>query len=94
MIDAGALSADDMAAEVFSCVARTVAKMIVNAAHEREIHPVLLAGGVASSTLLRELVEKRVKKQDARVRLYWGRPELSGDNACGPALIGWERIHS
>ena len=94
MIDAGALSADDMAAEVFSCVARTVAKMIVNAAHEREIHHVLLAGGVASSTLLRELVEKRVRKQDARVRLYWGRPELSGDNACGPALIGWERIHS
>ena len=94
MIDVDALSADDMAAEVFSCVARTVAKMIVNAAHEREIHPVLLAGGVASSTLLRELVEKRVKKQDARVRLYWGRPELSGDNACGPALIGWERIHS
>ena len=94
MIDAGALSADDMAAKVFSCVARTVAKMIVNAAHEREIHHVLLAGGVASSTLLRELVEKRVKKQDARVRLYWGRPELSGDNACGPALIGWERIHS
>ena len=94
MIDAGALSADDMAAEVFSCVARTVAKMIVTAAHEREIHHVLLAGGVASSTLLRELVEKRVKKQDARVRLYWGRPELSGDNACGPALIGWERIHS
>ena len=75
-------------------MARTVAKMIVNAAHEREIHHVLLAGGVASSTLLRELVEKRVKKQDARVRLYWGRPELSGDNACGPALIGWERIHS
>lgn len=94
MIDAGALSADDMAAEVFSCVARTVAKMIVNAAHEREIHHVLLAGGVASSTLLRELVEGRVRKQDARVRLYWGRPELSGDNACGPALIGWERIHS
>ena len=94
MIDAGELSGDDMAAEVFSCVARAVARMIVNAAHEREIHHVLLAGGVASSTLLRELVEKRVKKQDARVRLYWGRPELSGDNACGPALIGWERIHS
>ncbi len=93
MIDAGALSADDMAAEVFSCVARTVAKMIVNAAHEQEIHSVLLAGGVASSTLLRELVERRVKKQDARVHLHWGRPELSGDNACGPALIGWEKIH-
>ena len=71
MIDANALSADDMAAEVFSCVARTVSKMLVNAAHERDVNHVLLAGGVASSTFLRELVEKRVKKLDARVKLYW-----------------------
>lgn len=93
MIDANTLSANDMATEVFSCVARTVSKMLVNAAHEQDANQVLLAGGVASSTYLRELVEKRVKKLDARVKLHWGRPELSGDNACGPALIGWEKIH-
>lgn len=93
MIDAGELSGEDMAAEVFSCVARTVAKMTVNAAHEQRTERVLLAGGVASSLFLRELVEARVKKQDARIRLSWGRPALSGDNACGAALIGWERLH-
>lgn len=94
LIDAGELSDTDMAAEVFSCVARSVAKMVVNAVHEQELRSVLLAGGVASSLYLRELVEKRVKKQDARLRLYWGRSELSGDNACGAALIGWEKQHS
>lgn len=94
LIDAGTLSAEDMAAEVFSCVARTVAKMVVNAAHEQKTGRVLLAGGVASSLFLRELVEGRVRKQDARIRLYWGRPELSGDNACGAALIGWEKYCS
>lgn len=94
MIDGGELSPDDMAAEVFSCVARAITKMLYNAAQAEGIRYLLLAGGVASSTYLRTLVGERMKKLDRTIRLNWGRPELSGDNACGAALIGWEKLHN
>ena len=49
---------------------------------------VLLAGGVASSALFREMVTARVAKLDRGVHVYFGRPEYSGDNAVGAARIG------
>ncbi len=90
LIDAGALSSEDMAAEVFSCIARSLAKVLANASEQTKVKKVLLAGGVASSTYLRELLPQRLKKMNVRLRLNWGRPELSGDNACGVALIASE----
>ena len=90
LIDAGGISPDDMAAEVFSCIARSMAKVLANASEQTGVKKVLLAGGVASSTYLRELLPQRLKKLHAPLKLYWGRPELSGDNACGVALIASE----
>jgi N6-L-threonylcarbamoyladenine synthase len=90
LIDAGALSPEDMAAEVFSCIARSLAKVLANASQQTGVKKVLLAGGVASSTYLRELLPQRLKKMNVRLKLNWGRPELSGDNACGVALIASE----
>jgi len=90
MIDAGEIAPDDMAAEVFSCVARSIAKVLAAASEKTGVKKILLAGGVASSSLLRELLPVRLKKMNARLRLCWGRPELSGDNACGVALIASE----
>ncbi|MBQ2955863.1 MAG: O-sialoglycoprotein endopeptidase [Clostridia bacterium] len=90
LIDAGGISPDDMAAEVFSCIARSLAKVLANAAEQTGVRKVLLAGGVASSTHLRKLLPERLKKMKVRMKLYWGRPELSGDNACGVALIASE----
>ena len=90
LIDSGALSPEDMAAEVFSCIARSLAKVLANASQQTGVKKVLLAGGVASSTYLRELLPQRLKKMNVRLKLNWGRPELSGDNACGVALIASE----
>ena len=90
LIDSGALSPEDMAAEVFSCIARSLAKVLANASQQTGVKKVLLAGGVASSTYLRELLPARLKKMNVRLKLNWGRPELSGDNACGVALIASE----
>ncbi len=89
MIDAGDLSPEDMAAEVFSCVARSIAKALWNAAQAVGEKKLLLAGGVASSSLLREILPGRLRRLGADVELNWGRPELSGDNAGGVALIGY-----
>lgn len=90
-IAAGELAQVDIAAEVFSCVARTVAKAAVAACAQTGVQDVLLGGGVASSLLLREEVTARVAKRNRTIRLHFGRPELSGDNAVGVGLIGWEQ---
>ena len=92
MIDAGEIAPEDMAAEVFSCVARSIAKTLWNAAKETGEKRLLLAGGVASSSLLRELLPDRMRRLGADVELNWGRPELSGDNAGGVALTGYEKL--
>jgi N6-L-threonylcarbamoyladenine synthase len=49
--------------------------------------PFLVCGGVASSQLLRTLLRQRFTGT-----MYFGRPELSGDNAVGVALIGADRM--
>ena len=54
----------------------------------------LLGGGVASSSLLREQVKARVAARNRRIRLHFARPELSGDNAVGVALMGIDRLIS
>ena len=90
LIDAGEISPEDMAAEVFSCIARSLAKVLATASEQTGVRKVLLAGGVASSAYLRQLLPERLKKMKVRMKLHWGRPELSGDNACGVALIASE----
>ena len=52
----------------------------------------LIAGGVASSQLLRDMLLERNEKRRLGLRLYFGRPEFSGDNAVGAALIGLQRL--
>ena len=90
-IQAGA-PPEDVAAETYSLLARTLARLISQAASETGLFDVLLAGGVASSTLLRELLPDRLRRLNDSVRIHWARPELSGDNAAGVALIGCDRL--
>ena len=90
MIRSGESAPEDIAAEVYSYLARAVARLIRDAQAETGAKHVLISGGVASSMLLRQLLPARLKRQDIRVGVHWGRPELSGDNACGVALIGDE----
>lgn len=84
------LSPVNIAAEVYSFLSRSIAYLIESGCLETGVKQVLLAGGVASSHLLRTLLPERMKKLDPTIRIYWARPELSGDNACGVALIGSE----
>ena len=87
-ITAGEMPAEHIAREAYDLLARTVARMVLAGARKTGLHQVLLAGGVASSALFRELVTARVAKQDRSLRLHFGRPEYSGDNAVGAARIG------
>ncbi len=76
----------ELAYGVYDCLARTLSKMFANAAAIHGDLPFLICGGVASSQLLRTLLKKRF-----RGKLYFGRPELSKDNAVGVALLGADR---
>jgi N6-L-threonylcarbamoyladenine synthase len=92
LIESGAHSPEQIAAEVFSCVARTIAKLIGNALASTGVRDVLLFGGVASSSLLKTILPDRLDRLHVRARLHWAEPELSGDNAAGVALIGENKL--
>ena len=93
-IRAGVMAPEDIAAEVFDCLARTVARLVLGGCGQSGLCDALLGGGVASSSLLREQVKARVAARNRRIRLHFARPELSGDNAVGVALMGIDRLIS
>lgn len=90
LIDERALSPEDAAAEVYSFLSRAVARMLAEAVRQTGAKRALLAGGVASSALLRRLLPARLKRLKCDACISWAAPEYSGDNACGVALIGEE----
>lgn len=91
-IASGALPREDIAREVYDLLARTVARSVCAGAKQTGVGQVLMAGGVASSPLFREMVTERVRKRDRALKVYFGRPEYSGDNAVGTALIGAQKL--
>ena len=76
----------ELAYAVYDCLARTLSKMFTNAVEMHGELPFLICGGVASSHLLRTLLRKRFSGD-----LFFGKPELSSDNAVGIALLGADR---
>lgn len=86
------LTPAELSAETYDVLCRTILKMLENAAHETGVHEALLFGGVMSSLRLRGLCLTRVQKRRIPLSLYFGKPELSGDNAAGVALIGLNRL--
>ncbi|MBQ8556772.1 MAG: O-sialoglycoprotein endopeptidase [Clostridia bacterium] len=90
-IAGGTLPREDIAREVYDLLARTVARMVCAGAQRTGIRQALIAGGVSSSALFRELVTERIHKKDRDFRVCFGRPEYSGDNAVGVALVGAQK---
>lgn len=79
---------EDVAAELYDFLARTVLRMLTAGAAQSGEKQALLAGGVASSALLRTLLTERVEKRRMPVALHFAKPDLSGDNAVGVAQVG------
>ena len=82
----GTVPDTELAYGVYDCLARTITKMLRFAEEQNGKRPVLICGGVASSALLRKMLQERYGQG-----IYWGKQELSADNAVGVAYIGWER---
>ena len=76
----------EVAFGIYDLLARTLTKLLTNAARQRGERPVLLCGGVASSQLLRELLRERCE-----LPLFFGESRFSSDNAVGVAALGYDR---
>ena len=83
---------EDIAAEIFSLISRTVLRMLDSARQRTGLEEALLTGGVASSMLFREQINAICRKRRMGLRLYFGKPQYAGDNAAGVALIGLDRL--
>lgn len=88
----GQMPREQIAAEVFDFLSRSVERMIEAACEQTGCRQALLAGGVASSTLFRAMLAQRAKKRGLCCKLHFARPELSGDNAAGVALLGADAL--
>ena len=82
------LSRENIAREIYDLLARTLIRMLRAGAAETGIRQALITGGVAASSLLRQLLEERRSRTRGCPDITFGRPEMSGDNAVGVALIG------
>ena len=83
----GMMDRADIAMEIYDVLARTIARMILAGQKKTGISQVLIAGGVASSALFRQMVTARIHKK-SEMHVCFGKPEYSGDNAVGAAMIG------
>ena len=88
----GTLSREDIAREIYDLLARTLVRMLQAGAEKTGISRALVTGGVAASALLRKTLEERRRKARNCPAIVFGRPEMSGDNAVGVAMIGARMI--
>lgn len=87
----GGAPAAEVAYAVYDCLARTLVKLIHNAAQETGCDTALVSGGVASSLLLRRLVGQRNR---FGLEIRYGESRLSSDNAVGVAFDAKESLCS
>ena len=66
--------------------------MLKAGAEKTGLKKALVTGGVAASALLRQLLEERRLKTRGCPEIVFGKPEMSGDNAVGVALIGAQQF--
>ena len=83
---------NDAAMEIYDLLGRTIARMLKAGADATGYRQALVAGGVASSPLFRKVLIQRVAKLDRRLKVCFGKPEYSGDNAVGAALLALEKL--
>lgn len=86
---AGGADHNELAFALYDCLARTFCSMLECAARNTGYSTALIAGGVASSPLLRRLMHERMEKRGS-VGLVFGDSALSSDNAVGVAYLAMD----
>lgn len=86
MIDSGAPN-EDIAAFIFEYLSAVFCTLSLNLMKKYPDLPILFAGGVMSNTRIRDNLSKIPNT-------YFARRELSSDNACGTALLAYNKFIS
>lgn len=88
MIVAAGADNHKIARMLYNCLSQSLYRATKNAVEQYGIKEVLFVGGVASSKLFRELMFSLTK--ESAINIAFGNNELSGDNAVGVGLIGYD----
>jgi N6-L-threonylcarbamoyladenine synthase len=78
--------AGEVARAVFGCIANTLEKVLRHAVQETGIRRILIVGGVAANSIIRERLRERLVHRAVAAEVSFGTVEFSGDNAVGVAL--------
>jgi len=87
-----------MAFEIQEAITDVLVAKTIRAAQEHQVKTILLAGGVAANSRLREKMKKKVQAQD--YQLFVPSPKLCTDNATyiaacayfNPQFVPWEKV--
>lgn len=86
LVDAGE-NKEDVALALFKCIAKTVEKMLKYGVDLTGLNNIMLVGGVASNTFIRETLNKKFKG-----KIFFAPAGLSADNAVGIAFMGKKEL--
>lgn len=78
---------EDIALAAFKCIAKTVEKMLKHGITVTGLKNIMLVGGVASNTYIREALSTKYRE-----KIYFAPPKLSADNAVGVAFMGKKEL--
>ncbi len=87
LLDSG-ITPQELARRVFNCISQTLVKVTLEAVKQFQIDLVLFTGGVAANELIRTALLQEEALQN--VELIFAPKGLSGDNAVGVGLMGWD----
>lgn len=76
----------EIAAALFASIGEALYRSILSACSKNNLDQVLLVGGVASNSFIRNKLDKKLKQK--AIRLHMGHPKYCTDNAVGTALLG------
>ena len=77
----------EVARAVERCIAVSVEKAAKRAMTDSGLKDIVLAGGVAANSYIRETLQKRLESRAAGARLHFAEPKYCSDNAVGTGLI-------
>jgi len=85
LINSTIINSNDLALSLFEAITKSLYKAISHACEVEGINKVLIAGGVASNSYIRNNLGEHLSKHD--IILQFGKEEFSTDNAVGTALL-------
>ena len=77
---------------MFRCIANSLEKVLRKATAKVGSKDILLVGGVAANSFIRNRLRDRLEHPAIGARLFFTSPQLSTDNAVGRAHLGYLTI--